>query len=253
VSERLPDVVQRPSRLRALAALDANAESSADALDRIAGVACRVVEAPVALVNLVGADRQRFVGSGGPDKAFAAAGEMPLSHGFCPFALGADAAFAFEDARAHPDLAANPVVEQLGVVAYAGVPLRAPDGEPIGTLCAIDHEPHAWTEDDLATLSDLAASAVAELQLLAATRQAARQQTRIKALAALSAALATARTVDEVVDVVHAMAERTGATGVTISDGALTVTLPVETTADDRDYVAAVAGVADLALLRLAA
>ena len=90
-----------------------------------------------------------------------------------PFALGADRAFAFADARAEPALAANPVVEQLGVIAYAGVPLRVADGEPIGTL-AVDHAPHAWSDDDLDYLSDLAASAVAELQLLAAGRRAAR-------------------------------------------------------------------------------
>lgn len=196
----LPDVVRRPSRLRALAALDANAESSAQALDRIAGMACRVLEAPVVLVNLVGADRQRFVGCGGPDQSWASVREVPLTHGFCPFALGAEEAFAFADARANPTLVANPVVEQLGVVAYAGVPLRAADGEPVGTLCAIDHEPHEWSQDDLATLADLAASAVAELRLLAATRQAARHQTRVRTLAALSSALGPALTARDVVD-----------------------------------------------------
>jgi GAF domain-containing protein len=195
-----PDVVRRPSRLRALAALEANAESSAQALDRIAGIACRVLEAPVVLVNLVGADRQRFVGCGGPDQSWVSVREMPLTHGFCPFALGAEDAYAFADARANPTLAANPVVEQLGVVAYAGVPLRVAGGEPIGTLCAIDHKPHAWSEDDLATLSDLAASAVAELQLLAATRQAVRHQSRVRALAALSSALAPAASARDVVD-----------------------------------------------------
>jgi GAF domain-containing protein len=149
------------------------------------------------LVNLVGSDRQRL-GQGGDDRSWSGR-ELPLTRGFCPFALGAEHAFAFADARAEPSLAANPVVAQLGVQAYAGVPLRA-DGEPIGTLCAIDYAPHAWSEDDLANLSDLAASAVAELQLLAASRRAARELARSRTLAALTYALAPAASADDVID-----------------------------------------------------
>ena len=193
----LPEVVRRPSRLHALAALEMNAESSAEALDRIAATACRILDTPAVVVNLVGADRQRFVGCSAADPSWASVREMPLTHGFCPFALGAEHAYAFADARADPALAGNPVVEQLGVVAYAGVPLRGAGGEPVGTLCAIDHEPHEWTEDDLTLLADLAASAVAELQLLAATR---RHHRRVRSLAALSAALVPAGSARDVVD-----------------------------------------------------
>jgi GAF domain-containing protein len=207
-SSELLDVVRRPGRLQALAALEANAESSAQALDRIAATACRMLGAPIALVNLVGVDRQRFVGACTDDPSLASARAMPLTHGFCPFALGADESFAFADARANPTLAANPVVEQLGVVAYAGVPLRAANGEPIGTLCAIDHEPHAWTEDDLALLAELAASAVAELQLLAATRHSARHQARVRALATLSSALVLADSARDVLDQLVPMVDR---------------------------------------------
>ena len=142
--------------------MGANAASSAEALDRIGGLACRVLDVPVALVNLIGDDRQRFVGCSGP-QPWASMGEMPLTAGFCPFALGADDAYALEDARVDPASAANPAVEQFGVVAYAGVPLRAANGEPIGTLCALDYEPRTWSEDDLALLTDLAAGVIAEL------------------------------------------------------------------------------------------
>lgn len=207
----VPEVVHRPRRLQALAALEANAESSAEALDRIAALACRVLPAPVVLVNLVGADRQRFVGCSGE---WTSTREMPVTHGFCPFALGADEAFAFTDARADPELADNPVVEQLGVVAYAGVPLRAADGEPVGTLCAIDTAPHEWSAEDLALLSDLAASAVAELQLLAASRHVARSRARVRAVAALSAALRPSLPVRDVVDEVMGAVACIGATAV---------------------------------------
>ena len=192
-------MVRRPSRLRALAELEANAESSAEALDRIARTACRVLNVPVVLVNLVGADRQRFVGCGGPEP-WASMRDMPLTAGFCPFALGAGDAYCFSDARLDPSLATNAAVEQLGVVAYAGVPLRAAGGEPVGTLCAIDYAPRTWSEDDLGLLADLAAGVIAELQLLTAARLLARDQARLRALTALSAALVPAETARDVTD-----------------------------------------------------
>jgi GAF domain-containing protein len=197
MSAEVRDVVQRPSRLRALAELAANAESSAEALDRIARLACRVLDVPVALVNLVGDDRQRFVGCGGPEP-WASIAEMPLTAGFCPFALGAGDAYALEDARTDPVSAANPAVVQLGVVAYAGVPLLAAGGEPIGTLCAIDYQPRTWAPEDLALLTDLAAGVIAELQLLTATRVVAQQEARLHAITGLSSALASAETAEEV-------------------------------------------------------
>lgn len=115
-----------------------------------------------------------------------------------PFALGADAAYSLEDARVDPALATNPAVEEFGVVAYAGVPLRATGGEPVGTLCAIDFEPRTWDEGDLALLADLAAGVTAELQLLAATRQMARHHSGLQALTRLSHGLATAETAEDV-------------------------------------------------------
>jgi len=48
-----------------------------------------------------------------------------------------EAPFVVVDARTDPLLADNPVVTEDGVVAYLGVPLRAPDGEVLGALCAV--------------------------------------------------------------------------------------------------------------------
>ena len=135
------DVVRRPSRLQALAALEANAESSAEALDRIIRIACRALDVPVALINLISDERQRFLGCGSLPEPWTSMREMPLDAGWCPFALDADQAFAFGDARDEPALADNPAAQQLGVVAYAGVPLRTASGESVGTLCARKSSP----------------------------------------------------------------------------------------------------------------
>jgi GAF domain-containing protein len=83
-------------------------------------------------------------------------------------------------------LAADPAVRRFGVVAYAGVPLRATDGEPVGTLCAIDYEPRTWSAEDLGLMTDLAAGVIAELQVLAATRVVARHQAALRELTELA-------------------------------------------------------------------
>jgi GAF domain-containing protein len=195
------EVVRRPSRLQALASLRANAESSAEGLDRITRIACRALGVPVALVNLIDADRQQFMGCGSLPEPWKSMGEMPLTAGWCPFALDADA-FAFADARSEPSLAGNAAAQSLGVVAYAGVPLRTADGDAVGTLCAVDYEPHEWTDDELSLMTDLAASAVAELQLLGASRVAAREHARLHALESVSCTIAGATTAGEVLDAV---------------------------------------------------
>lgn len=200
-------VVRRPTRLRALAELAANAESSAQALDRIAQVACRVLGVPVALVNLIGSDEQRFVGCSGGEP-WTSLGQMPITAGFCPFTLASGQPYAIDDTRADPALADNPAVRELGVVAYAGVPLRTAGGEPIGTLCALDYEPREWGDEELELLSDLSAAVIAELQLLAATRLLARQSARVHALADLSAALAPAETPADVLREVSRSVDR---------------------------------------------
>jgi GAF domain-containing protein len=203
------EIVRRPSRLRALAALQANAESSAQALDRITRIACRALGVPVAIVNLIGAERQAFMGCGSLPEPWASMREMPLTAGWCPFALGAQDSFTFADAREEPSIAGNPASERLGVVAYAGVPLRGAGGEPIGTLCALDYERHDWTDEEIALLTDLAAEAVDELQLLAASRVAAREHARLHAIEELSMRLATTATPDDVLSAVMAAVERT--------------------------------------------
>jgi GAF domain-containing protein len=205
------EVVHRPSRLQALATIQANAESAADALDRITRIACRALDVPVAIVNLIGAEHQTFLGCGSLPEPWRSMKEMPLDAGWCPFALDVDRAYSFADARTEPGVADNPAARRTGVVAYAGVPLRTAQGEPVGTLCALDYEPHEWTEDELALMSDLAASAVAELQLLGASRLVKRTHDRWRRLERVSSALAGTHTPAEVLDTVVGALERTDA------------------------------------------
>src|SRR5437762_1866926 len=83
------------------------------------------------------------------------------------------------DARRDPVIAGNPAIEELGVVAYAGVPLITADGHALGSLCVADREPREWSTDDVRILGALATAAMKEIE----TRTLAR------ATAALAAVL----------------------------------------------------------------
>ena len=74
-------------------------------------------------------------------------------------------------------LSTNLAVTELGVAAYAGAPLITADGHCLGTISVLDWEPRDWTDEQVAMLQDLAATAVTELEL----RQELTDRTRIDA------------------------------------------------------------------------
>jgi hypothetical protein len=161
-----PDpVVGNVSRLKALRdtrLLDSAAE---EAFDRLARLASRLLNAPVALISLVDDERQFFKSCIGLAEPWNSARETPLSHSFCRHALDSPEPLVIEDARTHPLVRDNPAIRDVDVVAYAGVPLVTQSGHALGTLCVIDHQPRSWTADQIETLKTLTAAAVSEIEL----------------------------------------------------------------------------------------
>ena len=155
---RAPRAVLDAARLAELRRVRLLDTPAADPYDRLARLAAKLLNTPVALVTLVDEDRQFFKSCVGLDEPWRSARQTPLSHSFCQHALETDEPLVIEDARSHPLVRDNPAIRDLGVVAYAGVPLVTPRGHALGTLCVIDHRPRAWTRDQIETLVDLAAS-----------------------------------------------------------------------------------------------
>jgi len=69
------------------------------------------------------------------------------------------------DAREHPVLRDNLAIRDMGVIAYAGIPLVDERGNALGTLCVIASQPRHWTSHQIELLSDIAASVVTEISL----------------------------------------------------------------------------------------
>ena len=154
-----------PGRLEALRRTGLLDTLPEEAFDRLTRLASRFLGAPVALFSLLERDRQFLKSVVGLPEPLASAREFPLSHSFCQYAVADAGPLVIEDAREHPLLRSNPAVPDFGVVAYAGFPLFTSDGHAVGTLCVVDHQPRRWTEDDLATLRDLAAAVTTEIEL----------------------------------------------------------------------------------------
>ncbi len=177
--EPRPTPVGDPGRLdvlRETGLLDSPAE---EAFDRLTRLVTRLLGVPVALVSLVDRDRQFFKSYVGLPEPWATQRESPLTHSFCQHTVLTGRELVVDDAREHPELRANMAVPDLGVIAYAGIPLTTRDGTVLGSFCAIDTKPRRWTEGDLATLRDLAQSAASEVELrmrIAAQERAEREQ-----------------------------------------------------------------------------
>jgi GAF domain-containing protein len=163
-----PAVVTDADRVAAVHGSGMLAVRDNPAFDRLARLAMRILDAPVALVSIVDRDRQVFASCIGIEGPYADARQTPLSHSFCQHAVAAREPLVIADAREHPVLRTNLAIKDLGVIAYAGVPLIDADGHALGTLCVIDHRPRSWTDDDMSALSDLAGSVLSEIRLNAA-------------------------------------------------------------------------------------
>jgi len=159
------DVVLEGARiaaLRDLGLLDTEAEED---FDRYTRLATDLLGVSVSLVSLVDADRQFFKSQAGLTGAFAKARQTPLSHSFCQYPVASKRPLIVSDAREDPLVADNLAVRDIGVIAYAGMPLVLAEGHAVGVFCAIEDKPRDWSERDLRILGDLAAAVTAHLEL----------------------------------------------------------------------------------------
>ncbi|HET7134724.1 MAG TPA: diguanylate cyclase [Casimicrobiaceae bacterium] len=163
-----PEGVSRLSnraRLAAVAATGLVDGPTRDALDRLTRLAARLLGVPTALVSLVDSERQFFASAVGLSEPWASLRGTPLSHSFCQYVVQSDAPLVVESAPSHPVVCDSRAIDDLGIIAYAGIPLRTAQGHVLGSFCAIDTQPRHWSEEDLETLRDLSLAVVAEIEL----------------------------------------------------------------------------------------
>ncbi|CCD83944.1 putative Sensor histidine kinase (HWE family) with a GAF domain [Bradyrhizobium sp. ORS 285] len=154
-----------PDRLNALLQTELLDSPPEPGFDRVTRLTTRLLQAPAAIIALVDRDRQFFKSSVGLCEPWASLRETPLSHSFCQHVVTSAEPLVVSDAKQHPLVKDNLAIPSLGVNAYLGVPLKLPSGEVIGALCAIDHEPRPWSEDDITQITELSEIVMDEIAL----------------------------------------------------------------------------------------
>ena len=123
---------------------------------RVTRLASRALMAPVALLTLTRQERQVLVSSCGLPEPWASE-------------EGAPAAFDFPERvfTSGTPVAISGAPEEIlpGTAACLGVPLRRGEEQILGSLSVADSIQRAWTDQEIETLSDLAALAIAAVEL----------------------------------------------------------------------------------------
>ena len=176
----------RLAALRDTALLDSPTEV---AFDRLSRFATRILNAPMALVTLIDADRQFFKSCIGLPEPWNSQRETPLSHSFCQHNNIAGRPLIIEDARTHPLFKDNPAIRDLNVIAYLGIPLTTPDGYVLGSFCVMDTQPRHWSDGEIQIMIDLSGAVMSEIQLRSEIRARSRAERDRDYLVGLNARL----------------------------------------------------------------
>ncbi len=152
---------ERLAALRESGLLDSAPEESLDVLTRLAA---RLVRVPASFISLVDEHRDFYKSCVGFGEPLATVRELEGTT-FCHYAIASPGPLVIPDTVADPVYRDVPTVKTLGVAAYIGIPIRTGEGQVLGSFCAIDFEPRAWTADEIETMVVLAGSAERELEL----------------------------------------------------------------------------------------
>ncbi|WP_139220462.1 sensor domain-containing diguanylate cyclase [Trujillonella endophytica] len=195
------DAVADPARLAALASYRLGGHAGNDDLDAVVAYMARALDAPIAVINLVGPDLQCFPAEIGVGLPFT---EVPDELSFCAYVVATGKPLEVRDALAHPVFAANPAVAAGAVRAYLGVPLVDEDGFVLGSLGVFDDDVRSFLGEDVEVLQVQVRLVRSVLSL---RRQVAAHRWDARLLALQNRALegvATGDPLDDVLDLVAA-------------------------------------------------
>jgi GAF domain-containing protein len=169
---------------------------ASEAFDRIAALVSRLLGSEVGLVSLVEADRQFFLGQHGLPEPWSESRQTPLSQSICQMVVTSGTPVQIDDTVADERTLAHDARTVLDVGSYLGVPLFDDNGLALGSLCAIDHRPHAWSGADLDLLVQLSAAARSEMRARVALAVAEQATLGVRVLADASELLSRTLDVD---------------------------------------------------------
>ncbi|MBD8665851.1 EAL domain-containing protein [Rhizobium sp. CFBP 8752] len=151
--------IEEANRLDALYNLDLLDTPVSEIFDRITRMASLIFNLPIAAVSLTDVDRQWFKSRVGVD-------HQTIPRDRAPCAQVAEST----DVLVIPDMAKDDCYKysplgKSGIRFYAGAPLVTRDGFGLGALCVLGTLPRETTTEEIASLTDLAAMVMAQIEL----------------------------------------------------------------------------------------
>jgi PAS domain S-box-containing protein len=156
-------MISEEDRLATLYGLELLDTQPEEDYDQLVDLASEICATPIGLVSFVDRNRQWFKAAKGVP-----ATETDRSVSFCAHAIQQKELFLVEDASQDKRFAENPLVTgEMGIRFYAGVPVQAPNGCTLGTLCVIDTVPRTLTPNQRTALTILGRQVQARIALRA--------------------------------------------------------------------------------------
>jgi GAF domain-containing protein len=143
----------------------------AEPFERVARLAAIVLGTPLAAVTIAG-ESASFAGNS-PGAPGVADWQSPSERALCLRVIDSGENLILGGTRLDLRMSGKCLARTVCVVAWAGFPVRGPDGRVAGALCVADRLPRNWTGRDVEALETLAQVAGREVALQAALRQGA--------------------------------------------------------------------------------
>ncbi|QJQ97136.1 sensor domain-containing phosphodiesterase [Halomonas sp. PA5] len=146
-------------RLFALRQLNLLDTAPSESFDRITRMASQLFGMPIAAVSLTDENRQWFKSRVGVDHW-----EIPRETAPCADVCDSSQMLVIPDLLAS-NCYRNSYLAKSGIRFYAGAPLMTREGHTLGAMCVLDTQPREVSEQEQATLRDLAAMVMAQIEL----------------------------------------------------------------------------------------
>jgi GAF domain-containing protein len=156
-----PNEEERLAELNGLNLLDTPTETE---FDQVTERLTKLFKVPIALLTLIDKDRQWFKSQTGLPADLAEARSTSRDVSLCGHVIANDEVLIVRDLARDPRFANNPFVKERGLRFYAGVPLRGPNGFPIGTLTILDTKPREMTRQEQDLLKMIAGDVMEQIK-----------------------------------------------------------------------------------------
>jgi methylmalonyl-CoA mutase cobalamin-binding subunit len=152
---------ERLAELNGLKLLDTPREAN---FDHVTERLTKLFKVPIALITLIDKNRQWFKSHAGLPDDLAEARSTSRDVSLCGHVVAKDEVLIVRDLARDPRFANNPFVKERDLRFYAGVPLRGPNGFPIGSLCILDTKPREMTRQEQELLKMIAGDVMEQIK-----------------------------------------------------------------------------------------